>query len=94
MVCAKFTSLVWTITRVVVRVKTFVMTDTSFSDAELDDEVAEAGDEDAVEFGDGEASCLRKRAGAVTVVSSEVVITCSMVDVTVEAWNCVAVAGP
>lgn len=71
------------------------MTDTSFSEVEREsrDEAAEA--EVGVEFGeDEEVACLRKRAGAVTVVSSVVVITCSMVDVTVEAWNCVAVAGP
>lgn len=79
----------------VVKVRTFVMTDTSFSEAERE------SDGDASEVGEGRSSvgedgafCLRKRAAAATVVSVVVVMTCSMVDVTVEAWNCVAVADP
>ena len=82
--------------------RTFVMTDTSFWAAEREPDEGPAGDEgrvsisDGEEVGDGdeESACLRRRTGAVTVVYCVVVITCSMIDVTVEAWNCVAVAGP
>ena len=79
------------------------MTDTSFWAAEREpDEGSAEGDEgrvsisDGVEVGDGDevSACLRRRTGAVTVVNCVVVITCSMIDVTVEAWNCVTVAGP
>ncbi len=77
------------------------MTDTSFWAAEREpDEGASEGDEggisDGVGVGDcyGDSSCLRRRTGTETVVNCVVVMTSSMVDVTVEAWNCVAVAGP
>lgn len=76
------------------------MTDTSFWAAEPEPDEGssegEVGVSDGVGVGDGdeESSCLRRRTGAETVVNCVVVMTCSMVDVTVEAWNCVAVASP
>jgi hypothetical protein len=74
------------------------MTDTSsWPDEEPSEgEEGKVGVSDGVEVGDGDSkgSCLRRRTGAETVVNCVVVMTCSTVDVTVEAWNCVAVAGP
>jgi hypothetical protein len=72
----------------------FVMTDTSFWAVEREsDEGAAEGDEEGVGIlagvevgeGDGEVACLRKRTGAATVVNCVVMMTCSTVDVTVEA---------
>ena len=78
----------------VVRVRTFVITDTSCWVPESGEEAGGVGDEGVGSEGGvsgGGGSCLRKRAAFVNCV---VVMTCVMVDVTVETWKCVAVAGP
>jgi len=75
------------------------MTDTSFwvegePDGESAGDEGEVGISDGDSVGGGEVACLRRRAGAGTVLNCVVMMTCSTADVTVEAWNCVAVADP